>query len=174
MPRTIDQEVDLIIKKLKILPKEFTKKKMQKLLAEAAEPLLEAAKSNVPTSLKTHYRYKTSKASRKFRAPKGKGNRIASYEPGNLKNALRILKFRRSSDVFVGPKVAKRGAKGRYGRGRRVDGYYAAWIEYGTSKIKPVGYMRRALASKKSIVQARIIGLAKSKIKEFGNKNRIA
>ena len=171
---TLEQEIKAAMKKIRGLEKEFPKKEIQKILTKSAKPLVEAAKANVPESLEVHYRYRTSKASGKFRAPKGKGNIVATYEPGNLRNSIRIMRFRKSNAVFVGPKVAKRGATGRYGSGRRVDGFYAAWIEYGTSKIAPVGYMRRAVGSTGTLVQARTIKALKKKIDAYVNQNKIS
>jgi len=171
---SIEKEIADTIKKLRSITKEFSKKERQKMLSEAAIPLRDEAKRNIPKSLRTHHRYKTSKASGKIRAPKGRGRIVATYEPGNLRNSIRILKFRRSSAVFVGPKVAKRGGgSGRYGRGRRVDGYYAAWIEFGTKHIRPVAYMRRAVGSQRAVVQRNILNAAKKRMKVWERRNAI-
>lgn len=174
MPTTIEQEINDAIKKLRSITKEFGRKERQKMLSKAAIPLRDEAKRNIPSSMRTHHRYKTSKASGKFRAPKGSGRIIASYEPGNLRNSIRILKFRRSSAVFVGPKIAKRGGgSGRFGRGRRVNGYYAAWLEFGTKHIRPVAYMRRAVGTQRAVVERNILIAAKKRMQTWERRNQI-
>lgn len=173
MGKTIEQEINEAIKKLQALPKEFSKKTKRKVLRKAAKPLIDAARNNIPESDEPHYRYKTSKASNKIKAPKGSGNVIAVYHPGNLKKSIRALTFRRSSDIFVGPRVAKRGSGGHYGKGSRVDGYYAAMMEYGTKNHSGVAYMRRAVPSATNQVQQIIIKETKKVIDDFVQENKI-
>lgn len=173
MAKTIEQEVREAIKKLEALPKEFSKREKRKVLRKAAKPMIEAARNNISDSNEPHYRYKTSKASNKIKAPKGKGNVIAVYHPGNLRKSIRAMTFRRSGDVFVGPRVAKRGSGGHYGKGSRVDGYYAAFMEFGTKNFPGTSYMRRAVPTATQKVQNIIIQETKKKVEAFARKNKI-
>jgi|18_taG_2_1085343.scaffolds.fasta_scaffold05869_5 HK97 gp10 family phage protein len=173
MAKTLEQEVKEAIKKLQLLPKEFSKKTKRKMLRKAAKPLINAARNNIGDSNEPHYRYKTSKASNKLRAPKGKGNVVAVYHPGNLRKSIKALTFRKSSDIFVGPRVAKRGSGGHYGKGSRVDGYYAAMVEFGTRNTAGQAYMRRAVPAATQAVQKKIISETKIIIENFKNKNKV-
>lgn len=173
MPKTIQQEIDEAIKKLKSLPKEFSKKEKRKVLRKAAKPLIEAARNNIPRSSKPHYRYKTSKASQSIKAPKGKGKIVATYYPGNLRRSIRAMTFRKSSDIFVGPRVARRGKGGRTFKGRRVDGFYANQMEFGNKNHAGFAYMRKAIPTATSKVQSIIIREAKKTVEDFAKKNKI-
>lgn len=169
----IDKELSTVIDKLKKIEKSLDKGKIKKILKDSAKPLLLAARANVPVSEKTHFRYNTAKINRKMRAPKGKGNKIANYSPGNLKRSIQVLRFRKSRHrIYVGPKVAKRNNKGSFS-GRRVDGYYAAWVEFGTRNMKGAHYMSRAFESTKGIVKADIIERSKRVIREMARKQNL-
>ena len=86
-----------------IYQKKLRKKERRKILRKAAKPLVQAAKDNIKSSDKPVHRYSTGKVSQDIKAPKGSGTIIASYLPGNLKKAIKVLVFRKSPDVFVGP-----------------------------------------------------------------------
>lgn len=97
-----------------------------------------AAESAAPRSSAPHYRYSTAKVNRNIRAPKGMGNKVATYYPGNLGNSIRVLKFPRAkSKVYVGARLAKgQNPSGVFGRGARADGYYLHMVEEGTKNYK--------------------------------------
>lgn len=173
MADLMQKEINEAIKKLRLLPKEFRKKEKRKVLRKAAKPLIQAARNNIGDSDEPHYRYKTSKASSNIKAPKGSGNVIAVYHPGNLRKSIRALTFRKSSDIFVGPKLAKRGSGGHYGKGNTVDGYYAAFMEFGTRHMAGSAYMRRAVPVATTAVQRIIIDETKKSIDKFVIKNKI-
>lgn len=174
MGKSIEQEVREAIKKLKKLPKEFSKKEKRKVLRKAAKPLIKTAQANIPMSSKPHYRYKTSKASSKIRAPKGKGRIVATYYPGNLRRSIRAMTFRRSGDIFVGPRLASRGkGSGTFGKGNRVDGYYANQMEFGNINMAGIGFMRKSIPIATTAVQTIIIAETKKTIDKFIAKNKI-
>lgn len=173
MANSIEMEVKAAIKKLRLLPREFSKKEKRKVLRKAAKPLIQAARANIPRSSKPHYRYKTSKASSSIKAPKGKGRVIATYYPGNLSRSIRAMTFRRSSDIFVGPRVAKQGKGSGNFKGNRVDGFYANQMEFGNKNMAGIGFMRKAVPLATQSVQKAIIEGSKKKIDEFINKNKI-
>lgn len=123
------RELTHLIKQLRKVS-DTAKKQSQKAFKEAAGPLVSAIQARAPQSEKAHHRYNTSKLSKSIRAPKGMGNIVATYQPGNLGRSFKTLTFRRSAAVFVGAKLAKGNNKGTFA-GARTDGYYAHWMEYG-------------------------------------------
>lgn len=122
-------EINNLIRQLRKVS-DTAKKQSQAAFKEAAGPLISAIQSRAPQSEKAHHRYSTSKLSGKIRAPKGMGNIVATYQPGNLKRSFKTLTFRNSAAVFIGPKLGKGNNKGVFAGGR-TDGYYAHWVEYG-------------------------------------------
>lgn len=164
----ISREVKKINDNLNGLLALFDKKGKQEILKPAADILVDAARENVPESDETHYRYSTAKLAKGIRAPKGKGNVVGVYHPGNLRKAIRRLLFRKSDAVWVGPKVSK-GRFGEFGKGNRVDGYYAHWMEFGSAHFAGTSYMRRAYNAKKGLIKAKIAQGVKSKIVRYGN-----
>lgn len=156
----IQAEVEAAIKSLKTLPKELEKKTKRKILREAAKPLITAARANVPVSDQPHHRYKN-------------GRKVATYFPHNLRKSIQTLVFRRTKDLFVGPRLAKRAKTGDFGKGRRIDGYYAHWVEYGTRFFTGAGYMRRAVDSSTSAVHKKIIEGVTEVITNWIRKRRI-
>lgn len=153
---SINIDVSKAIKKLREIPGLYNTRTRRALLRKAGQPVLIAAKANISDSDKPHHRYKTAKANSSIKAPKGKGKIVATYEPGNLRRSLDILTFRKSKyKVFVGPRIEKKGASGLYGGGK-VDGYYAAMVEYGTVNMSghaSKGFMRKAAVSQSKAAQ---------------------
>ena len=93
-------------------------------LRDAGNLMLSAVKGKVPIGTKPHKRYR--KIGRR-RAPKGFGVVEATYKPGNLKRSFMVLPLRRAKTaVFIGPAL---------GKNRRVDGYYAHWVNNNTSNV---------------------------------------
>lgn len=129
MDAQTQRELNHLIKQLHKVS-DTAKKQSQKAFKEAAGPLVSAIQARAPQSEKAHHRYNTSKLSKSIRAPKGMGNIVATYQPGNLGRSFKTLTFRRSAAVFVGAKLAKGNNKGTFA-GARTDGYYAHWVEYG-------------------------------------------
>lgn len=170
----LDKEVKTAIKKLKALGKELEVKERKKILRKAAKPLLAAAKGNIKDNKKPVHRYSTGKVSNSIKAPKGLGTVIATYLPGNLKKAIKILTFRKSSNIFVGPRLQKRNRKGTFGGSdKKVDGWYAHFVEFGTVHFKGQNFMRNAVDTTKSQVQRLIIEGVKNKLQKFINRNKV-
>ena len=140
----------------------------RKILEYAAIPLVDEIQRRAPASLKPHYRYDTPKASGKFRAPKGMGRVAAKYVPGNLRRSFRILPLRRTRDVIIGPKYGKGG--GTFG-GARADGYYAAFVEYGTVRMPARPFLRPSVAIAGKAVVKRIELGYKVMVKKFLREN---
>lgn len=130
-----------ILKKLDKLPKELRGEVRKKILEQAARPLIEAAKAKAPQSQAEHFDY-----------PKSGGEPVRYY-PGNLKKSIRIIPYKKSNTVFVGPKIVKK-AKGKaYGRNEKnVNAFYASFVEFGTARMAARPYMRPAFDSSKGQV----------------------
>lgn len=139
MNTELQSELNTLIRTLQGLTPAATKQS-KKLLTEAAGPLVAAIQGRAPVSDKPHKRYKSSKGTK--RAPKGTGQVVATYYPGNLKRSFGVLRFRRSKAVFVGPKAT--GNSGDF-RGRRADGYYAHMVEFGTKKASATPFVAPAV-----------------------------
>lgn len=147
MPATSDiqQEVNALILKLRKVS-DNAKARSQSAFKEAAGPLVSAIQGRAPVSEEQHYRYSTAKLSGKIRAPKGAGNIVATYQPGNVQRSFRVLTFRRSAAVFIGPKAHKSDTGGLFA-GKRVDPYYAHFVEFGTKNIPATPFVRPAVAA---------------------------
>lgn len=154
----LEKDMRELIEKLRRIPKELDREERKKILRYAAIPLVDAAQRLAPVSDSVHYRYSTPKLSNKMRAPKGKGVKIAKYEPGNLRGAIGELKhgpFRKSPNLFVGVKRGRRGSRGTFGR-NKFDGYYAHFVEFGTVHQRARPFMRPAFEMTKAQVLKRI------------------
>lgn len=175
--KKINLDVAKAIKKLEEIPGLLTVRKRRAILRKGAAPVLEAAKNNIYDSDEDHHRYKTAKASGKIKAPKGKGVKLATYKSGNLRRSIKILTFRKAkTSVFVGPKVEKRGASGLYSSDDKVDGYYAAMVEFGTVNMKwnpSKGFMRKAAASEAKKAKDIITAEVAKMIKRWAAKNKV-
>lgn len=93
---------------LKGLPEAVKKKELRRILRKAMKPALEVYKTNVPVGKKAHTRYL-------------KGGSRVTYQPGNLRNSVKIrtIPKRRSGDDLVAMEI--RPTSGRKGQ---PDGYY--------------------------------------------------
>lgn len=131
------------------LLKSLDKNERKKILRKGAIPIREDARSLVPEANDYVYRYSTPKVFGKLRAPKGSGKIAATYVPGNLRKSIQTLSFRRSSDVFVGPRTTK-SKSGVFGRTTStVDPYYAHMIHNGTVHQPGQPFMTLAFQAKK-------------------------
>jgi len=145
------ENMDELLKQINQIRRKMKRKVLRKPLKEAAKVLVEEARSLAPVSKKPHVRYQKVGFIKKKRAPKGYGRPIAVYYPGNLKRSIQVMLFRKSADVFVGYRLARYpNTKGTF-KGRRVDGYYAYWVE----KRTPI--MRRAVETSRNRLAAEVV-----------------
>ncbi|MEL6834517.1 MAG: hypothetical protein AAFP77_16095 [Bacteroidota bacterium] len=150
--------------------RDFERKDQRRILRAVAQPIVKASRALAPRGTQPHYRYKSggnSKGTRRPSVASGKSGRqrsgqnkggrkgvdesrvAAVYYPGNLQKSLRTLTFRRSKDVFVGP---RQGGPQRKEYGKTVgtaDGYYAQMI-YGSAAAFQFRVLRPALESAKA------------------------
>ena len=130
MNAELQNELNVLLHKLDGL-KDIPRREQTRALTEAAGPLRAAIAGKAPQSDRPHKRYSTAKVSKKIRAPRGRGNVVAVYNPGNLRQSIQTLRFRRSKAIFIGPKLDKSRS------GRLPDGYYAHFVEFGTAQGQP-------------------------------------
>lgn len=177
MPDQTTREAQIAIKKLNGMLLSLDLKTRRKVLRKAAKPMVAAARANAPISSGPHFRYGSSgKLSAGIRAPKGQGKKIAKYVPGNLKNSIRVLTFRRDrSGVYVGPKLAKRRSGFKtYGTSRvTVDAFYAHMVEFGTRHQPARGYMRKAFSQTSTLVIKNVEAGLKRELAKFQLKNQV-
>ena len=131
-------ELQVATERLQRFAKEFPRA-TRAALGRAGRIVRDEIRDRTPESKKPHSRYSTPKAFNALRAPKGTGRIVKTYQPGNLKNSIDVLSFRRSEAVFVGPRMGRRSVG--------FDGYYAGWIEKGTKHIKPWHFIRDGAAA---------------------------
>ena len=156
------KEFQHILKALKRLPQELRREKRKEILRKAAKPLISEAQARAPVM-----------RDRKRTSAKLKEGR-AYYYPGNLQRSIRIIEFKGSGDVFVGPKVAKRRRPGaHYGKNNRtVDAFYAAIVEFGSRNFPAKPFMRPAFdATKTQILDIATTEMARV-IDEWAKKHR--
>lgn len=122
-------EIGVLVAKLEAIG-DHGRKAAKAAFKDAGSILIAAIQGRAPVSDRPHYRY----ASSGRRAAPGKGKRVATYAPGNLRRSFKILPLRRTQAVFIGPKVAKGSASGTF-VGARTDAFYAAMVEFGTRRM---------------------------------------
>lgn len=141
---SLQSEIDVAVKKLYRFGDTVAKNR-QRIASLGGSYFAAAAEAAAPRSKRPHRRYNTSKVTKSIRAPKGSGNVVATYLPGNLAASFKVLKFRRAaSKVYVGARLAKGQASGIFGPGRRQDGYYMHMVEMGTRQSAARPFFRSA------------------------------
>lgn len=126
MAKGIQAEVNNLILKLQSIS-DTARKDSRMAFSEGAKPLIAAIKAAAPVSQGPHI-------------GRGPGGVNVLYKPGNLRRSFRKLLFRRSSAVFVGPKVDFVG-------GASANGYYAHFVEFGTVNQAPQPFVRPVAAT---------------------------
>lgn len=146
------ENIESLDKGTKKLLNKLSVKERKKVLRKAAAPIREDARSLISDAPDDVKRYSTAKVFGRLKAPKGQGNVVATYVPGNLRRAIQTLNFRKSEDIFVGPKSRKGSGKGVFGTTTRTaDGYYAHMVHNGTSEFAGTPFMLLAFQAKKGV-----------------------
>jgi HK97 gp10 family phage protein len=153
----MQRELDQISRKFQKLFKSLDEKTLDDVLTYSAQPLIQALKVGAPRSKRRHFRYDTPKLVRGVRAPNGRGVKVATFEPGNLGRAMKKLALRRlKKAIMIGPKTRRGNNKGVFNTDRKVDGYYAHFVEKGTTKQRGQGFIKSAAAATKGTVLRRM------------------
>lgn len=126
MANSIQAEVDILVRKLQSIS-DTARKDSRMAFSQGAKPLIAAIKAAAPVSEGPHI-------------GRGPGGVNVVYQPGNLRRSFKKLLFRRSSAVFVGPKVDFVG-------GASANGYYAHFVEFGTVNQPPQPFVRTVAAT---------------------------
>ncbi len=119
--------------KIKQLPDKVKKREVLKILGQAANPTVKAARTQAPQSKKQHVQA---------------GKRTYKIvQPGNLKKSIGKIKGKRggakvNAVLYVGPRS----------KGRKHDGFYGAFVHGGTKLQKENKFMDRAYAQTKGLV----------------------
>jgi HK97 gp10 family phage protein len=131
------------------LARSFTPAKRRQALRPGARIILLEIRKNAPVGTREHAYYTgTTKGSKK---PNGQGQKLRTFKPGNAKRSFSILNFRRSADLFVGPRTGKKSP---------YDGYYVPWLEFGTSKMSARPFIRPAVEAKRAEAERAIMNRA--------------
>jgi HK97 gp10 family phage protein len=130
---TLEQEVDQVVAKFRGFAG-VMQGEQKRIAALGGAYFAASAEAAAPTGNRVHKRYSTTKAVRSIRAPKGMGNVVATYMPGNLARSIRVLDLKRTQNaVYVGARLQKGSPSGTFS-GMRADGYYMHMVEKGTRK----------------------------------------
>lgn len=142
-------QIDADLKKWLVKVQKATRPSMsKKVLRKGAKVLQKEMKSIIKTEAK-----KTQPRPFTQRYKKGGGSVQATYYRGNLMRSIKVLNFKRSSAVFVGTKISKKGEGGGIFKGRRVDGYYAHMVNNGTEHFQGIHFLERASNAKGKIAK---------------------
>lgn len=151
----LNKDLKRIKAKLAKLPiSAFPLDAQEEVLRYAAEPLVKAAQEKAPI-MRDRSKVTISISGRKY-----------IYYPGNLKASIQEIRFKRRNKralkaaLFFGPRVTKKRGKGgkvqSFGKtNKSVDAFYAAMVEFGTSKQSPQPFMRPAFDQTKGIILSR-------------------
>ncbi len=122
-------------RKIKQLPDNVKKKEMLKVLGQVATPTVKAGRQQAPISKKKHVI--SGKRTRKL------------IEPGNLKKSIGKIRGKKglgkeNAVLYVGPRS----------KGRKNDGWYGMFVEYGTKKQNANPFMKKVYQQTKGKVTA--------------------
>jgi HK97 gp10 family phage protein len=159
--RVNEQDVKDAISMLKRLDSKFTSDFVKKeILAAPAKVVEQVAKANTPVHHEIVKRYKTSPY---VSAGKKDSKVEAHYHPGNLKRSIKVLDFLNTKYLYiVGPEIARK-TKGHFRNDKKVDGWYAHFVEYGTAHFSGSFFMRRAY----EMTKRRVVRMITSKIQQI-------
>lgn len=130
---TMEQEIEAAARTFRRFG-DVVGKDVKRVCALGAAYFASSAEAAAPKGSKTHKRYSTAKATKSIRAPKGMGNVVATYMPGNLSRSIKVLDLKRSKNAaYVGAQLKKGAATGMFS-GMKADGYYMHMVERGTKK----------------------------------------
>lgn len=152
--------------------------KRREIVKPAGDLVQGIAQSISPRSARPHFRYRTAKLTKSLRAPKGMGQKVATYLPGNLANSIIDIADRkkkyRTGRVIIGPyyrswkTLLKSGVYGK--TDKTADGYYAHMV-YGSARAFRKNVTGAALQFAKAAVLAIISKGVEKYFDQAGQKN---
>lgn len=146
------------------LPKEFTGDDRKEMLGKAGVIVRDAIRQEAPQSSKAHMIIK-------------EGGGYRKVKPGNLKRAVQMFTFKRTSDVFVGVIGSKRSRaksiKGHDKVTRRHRAFYWMFIYYGTAYTSPDRFIDRGEAKAEKTALSVLFKEATAVINKFITKHKL-
>lgn len=83
---------------------------------------------------------------------------IASFVKGNLFRSIKVLTFKKSWDIFVGPKFGGSIKPGSiYATEGNVDAYYARFVNDGTKHMRGIDFINRSKIAKEKEAKEKVI-----------------
>lgn len=162
MPTNAERQIKAFLNDVERAANRFDKRDRKKVLRAGSAPVRKTARNLTPK--------RVSRPDRTDLNPRYlNGKIVAYYLPGNLRKAVRTLSFRRSNDVFVGPKF---GGKSRRVYGRTVssaDGYYAAML-FGSAKRFRSRILEPSIRQNAAEVRRLVLDKARSLIIGYANR----
>ena len=163
-----DKELNELLRKLEAIKYVFSEEDFQKVISEASEVALEAARSAAPKSKRKH-------------SIKSVGGGNEMVRPGNLKRSIQMFQAKKQKvkTVLVGPVLSKKAklksVKGAKRLTRRNRAYYATIVmaghSMGSATIPPNRFIEKARTQSKSAVFSKLkegaIKYAKKEIKDI-------
>lgn len=161
---SINSDVNDLIRRLRMVS-ETSKRQTSRILGKNAKPIADALFAAAPHGKKVHKRYKKAGLNKSIRTPRGKGQVVAIYKPGNLATSFKLFRFKRAKyNIQVGAKFEKNGI-GEFGPFGKQDAYYAHIVEKRDPFIIPT-WLRM-----KNTVETGIIKSLQRVIKRAAKKN---
>ena len=163
-----DKEWNELFHKLEIVKRLFSEEDFQKVISEASEVALQAARSAAPKSKRRH-------------SIKAVGGGNVMVRPGHLRKAIQMFqsKKQKTKTVLVGPVLSidakLKSVKGAKRLTRRNRAYYATIVmaghSMGSATIAPNRFIEKARTQSKSAVYSKLkegaIKYAKKEIKDI-------
>ena len=145
MEAGLQSDLNGLIRKLQGI-EAAVKKDIKGDLKEASTIIVTAIKVRAPIGSKAHKR---------------KG---VVYLPGNLRKSIQVLPLRRTKNaVVVGPRA----------RGGTPDGFYARFLEFGTSKMTARPFVEPAVNESLPIAQSFALELLKRRVERYAQQNAV-
>jgi hypothetical protein len=165
----LDSEIEQVISRIEVSVKNFDQKDRKSILGTAAgavrkEARLRTIKGSRTTLVykrrpgvpKRNNRKRTNKKSNNKEVENvgSRGGRLSSsYVAGNLEKSIKVLRFPKSPDVFVGPNFRGKGNIGVGTSTTNADGFYADLAYGGTGEFKRKVLEPAAAASEKRVIE---------------------
>lgn len=164
----LDSEIEQLISRIKVSVKNFDEKDRKSILGTAAGAVRKEARLRTIKGSRTTLIYKRKtgvpKRNNRKRTSKKSNNKevenvgerggqlSSSYVTGNLEKSIKVLRFRKSPDVFVGPNFRGKGSIGVGTSTTNADGFYADLAYGGTGEFKRQVLEPAAAASEKKVI----------------------
>jgi HK97 gp10 family phage protein len=147
--RDLVREVKRITKELNKIPKNFRQKHKEEAQKRGAEVFVKAVQSFIND---------------------GQDNTRngSKYLKGNLRNSIQALEFKKTKEMFVGPKVYKTKRKVVGATPKTSNAYYAHMVEYGTAHAAPSPFMRPGFIKGKPEALNKMVRYVKKVVRVYG------